>query len=151
MVIIRKVLSKDAGIIEIEKPEIQIVEEYAKKEISERELKILGFYLTEHPIDKYRNKYNIYSRNINCFFDKNVKIVVMVSKIKETTTKNNDIMAFITASDEYGSIDLTIFPLVYKRFNDIKIGDIIEVIGHVEKRYDKYQVIVNNIRLLEGD
>ena len=75
----------------------------------------------------------------------------MVSKIKETTTKNNDIMAFITASDEYGSIDLTIFPLVYKRFNDIKIGDIIEVIGHVEKRYDKYQVIVNNIRLLEGD
>ncbi len=144
-------VAKDAGIIEIEKPEIQIVEEYAKKEISERELKILGFYLTEHPIDKYRNKYNIYSRNINCFFDKNVKIVVMVSKIKETTTKNNDIMAFITASDEYGSIDLTIFPLVYKRFNDIKIGDIIEVIGHVEKRYDKYQVIVNNIRLLEGD
>ena len=33
--------------------------------------------------------------------------------------------------------------------NNIKTGNILEIIGRVEKRYDKYQVIVNNVRMLE--
>ena len=87
--------------------------------------------------------------NIKNYFDRNVKLVIIVNYIKETTTKNNDVMAFITGGDEYGEVSLTMFPLVYKRFNDIKTGNILEIIGRVEKRYDKYQVIVNNVRMLE--
>ena len=109
----------------------------------------MGFYLTEHPVGKYRDDYIVNSMNINNYFDRNVKLVGVIYKIRETTTKNNDIMAFIRVNDEFGDVDLTIFPTTYKKFNNIKEGNIIEIVGRVEKRYDKYQVIVNNIKILE--
>ena len=142
-------IASDMSLIEIEKPVIEEYPEYDKNELINLELKTMGFYLTEHPISKYREEYNINSMNINNYFDKNVKLVVMIGKIRETTTKNNDVMAFIKGNDEYGDIDLTIFPSTYKRFNNIKEGNIVEILGRVEKRYDKYQVIVNNIKILE--
>ena len=142
-------IASDMSLIEIEKPVIEEYPEYDKNELINLELKTMGFYLTEHPISKYRDGYNINSMNIKNYFDKNVKLVVMVGKIRETTTKNNDVMAFIKGNDEYGDIDLTLFPSTYKRFNNIKEGNIIEIMGRVEKRYDKYQVIVNNIKILE--
>ena len=91
----------------------------------------------------------INSSNITDYFDKNVKIIVMINNIKETMTKNNDVMAFVLGSDEYGEIDLTIFPNTYKKFNKITKGNVIEVNGKVERRFDKYQVVVNYINILE--
>lgn len=143
-------IAKDAGMIEIEKPYIEVHEEYSKAELTEMELKTFGFYLTEHPVSKFREGYAINSSNITEYFDRNVKIVVMISSIRETTTKNNDVMAFVLGSDEYGDIDLTIFPSTYKRFNSIKVGNVIEVIGKVERRFDRYQVVVNFINVLEA-
>lgn len=142
-------IAKDAGMIEIEKPEITIYPEYEKSEMIDLELKSIGFYLTEHPVSKYRGSYQVNSMNITNYFNKNVSFVVMISYIRETTTKNNDVMAFVSGIDEYGEISLTIFPDTYKRFNNIKVGNITEVIGKVEKRFDKYQVIVNSIKVLE--
>jgi len=57
-------------------------------------------------------------------------------------------MCFITGSDEYGIVDLTMFPKTYKTFNNISENDIIRFNGIVERRYDKYQIVVNNIDIL---
>ena len=142
-------IAKDSGMIEIEKPYIEMLDEYKKEEIINYELNTIGFYLTEHPISRYRNDNVINSMNISDYFNKNVDIIVMISNIRETMTKNNDVMAFIKGSDEYGDIDLTLFPNTYKKFNNITLGNVIGVTGKVEKRFDKYQVIVNNIKILE--
>ena len=61
-------------------------------------------------------------------------------------TKNNEQMAFLDVSDETGDIQMTLFPETYKRFSDIKEGEIIFVEGKSSKRFDKYQIIVNNIK-----
>ena len=142
-------IAKDSGMIEIEKPYILEYDEYSKSEIMDYELRTIGFYLTEHPTSRYREDTSINSLNINNYFDRNVNIIVLIKKLKETTTKNNDVMAFITGEDEFGEIPLTIFPTTYKRFNNIEEGNIIKVYGRVERRFDKYQVIVNNIQILE--
>ena len=143
-------IAKDAGMIETLKPEIILYDEYDKNELISLELKTIGFYLTEHPASKYRDDSIIVNTsNISDFFDKRIFMIVMISRLKETTTKNNDVMAFIVGSDEFGEVDLTCFPDVYKKFNNIKVGNIIKIFGKVEKRYDKYQVIINNISILE--
>jgi len=144
-------IAKDAGIIEVEKPYIEELEEYSKNLLTEMEVRTIGFYLTEHPVSKYREEYFVNSSNITEYFDKNVKIIVMISNIKETTTKNNDVMAFVLGSDEYGEIDLTIFPNTYKKFNKINKGNVVEVNGRIERRFDKYQVVVNYINVLEDN
>ena len=48
-------------------------------------------------------------------------------------------MAFISGSDEYGKIDIVLFPNVYKTCFGIKKGDIIKVTGRVERRMSSYQ------------
>ena len=58
-------------------------------------------------------------------------------------------MCFVTGSDELESIDVVIFPEMYKKYNDIKIGDIIRVKGRVEKRFDKYQITANEIEKID--
>ena len=56
-------------------------------------------------------------------------------------------MWFITGSDEVSQADILLFPRVYEKV-DIKVGDTILIQGKVEKRFDKYQIVVNKLKKL---
>ena len=139
-------LSKNVGLIDVEKPLIDMYEEYSSDELVKIELDVFGFYLSYHPVSKYNNKNN--SLSIPKLFDHNINIVLLIEYIKEITTKKNDVMAFVRANDEYGTVDLILFPTVYKKYNNINVGDIIDVYGKVERRNDKYQIVVSSINVL---
>ena len=85
----------------------------------------------------YKND-DIETKNIKNYYDKNISTTLMIDNIKEVTTKNNDIMAFINASDEFGNISLILFPKTYKQYNNISKKDIIKIYGRVEKRNQSY-------------
>lgn len=142
-------LSKDAGMLELSPPKLIIYDDYSKEELLTNQVSIFGFYLSEHPTNIYRNLNDIETRKIPHYYDKNISLILLVERIKEITTKKNDTMAFVTASDEFGQISLTLFPKIYKQYSDISKGDIIRIRGLVEKRFDKYQVIVNNLKILK--
>ena len=69
--------------------------------------------------------------------------------MKVINTKKGDKMAFITGSDETGTMDFTLFPKVYRLYEGIEKGDLLKVRGTVEKRLDQYQVIVQRIKYLK--
>ena len=142
-------LAKDMGMIELEEPIIDLFSEYSEDELIANQLSIFGFYLSDHPTTKYRQN-NLTTAIIHKYFNKNLELVLYIDSIKEISTKNNDIMAFLNASDEYGSISLTLFPKTYQRYQNLNKNDIIRVSGKVEKRFDKYQIIVNNIQVLNS-
>ncbi|MBR3161127.1 MAG: DNA polymerase III subunit alpha [Bacilli bacterium] len=142
-------LSNDAGILEIEPPELIKYPDYSKEEILNNQLDSFGFYLSEHPASIYREPSDIETKSISNFFDKYISITLMVDRIKEITTKKNDIMAFITAQDEFGSISLTFFPKTYKQYNNLTKRNIIRVFGKVERRFDKYQIVVNSLKFFK--
>lgn len=133
------------------KPEIVIYDEFSKKEIMQKEIDLFGFYISDHPITKYNMMYKekICLSNISNYFDKVIGIIVYVDRIHEVKTKNNDLMCFITGSDEITKVDIVMFPIVYRKYNEIKIGNILYIVGKVEKRFDKYQVIVKTLKILE--
>ena len=54
-------------------------------------------------------------------------------------------MAFLDLTDETGTISATIFPNRIIYINQIKTGDLLKIYGHVEKRLDRYQIIINKI------
>ena len=82
-------------------------------------------------------------------FDKDVDIVTMVTKIKKTKTRNNDYMAFIDGTDNLNKVSLVLFKEVYEKINNINVNDIIHVFGHVERRYNEYQIVVKQIEKLD--
>ena len=138
-------LAKDAGLIEIEPPLIEEYPEYTKDELIKNELNNFGFYLTYHPVSKYKENISINTLSLEKYDNKYIELVLEINGIKEIITKNNDVMAFIKSSDEYRQIDLTLFPKVYQDNKNIEIYDIIKIYGKVEKRFDNYQIIVSKL------
>ena len=115
------------------------------------ELETFGFYFTNHPITAYKLKSQtklIELKNVKDYFDKIIETIVIIDRIKEITTKKNEKMMFITASDELSKIDIVVFPRIYNATPELNRGDIIKVKGRVEKRYDEMQIIASNIKKL---
>lgn len=131
------------------KPVLNIVIEYPNKELMKNEFEVFGFYLSKHPVTEYKIKYNtINLENINNYFDKFVEIVVYVDKLNVIKTKNNEEMCFITGSDEITNLDIVLFPNIYEIYKNVEIGDILKLNGKVERRFDKYQLVVNKLEII---
>ena len=133
------------------KPEIINYPEYSKKELMEQEANVFGFYLSNHPVIEYKlkNKDIMILSDINKYFDKFIKTIILVDKTKEVETKGGGNMLFINGSDEVTQADLVLFPTVYQKYSNIEKGMVLKILGKVEKRFDKYQIIVNEIEVLE--
>lgn len=134
---------------DIFKPVLEEKREYTNEELMSYELNLFGMYLSSHPVTNYKRKYNhIDLKDIKNYFDKTVEIIVYIDRIRVIETKNKDKMMFVTASDELSKIDVVLFPKVYMNYNYIREKDVLKIKGKVEKRYDEYQIIAQNITKL---
>lgn len=141
-------LIKDLDESLITKPEIDHSEEYSKEFLMSKEKEIFGFYLSNHPAVNYKEKYRVIDLiEIEKHFNKTVDSIILVENKKIIKTKKGDEMSFLIGSDNTSSIDYTLFPEQHKRFSTVQ-GDILLIKGKVEKRMDKYQIIVQNIKKL---
>lgn len=128
----------------IKRPVIIELDDYSDEVKRNNELESFGYFITNHPASKYQNVMKL--EMLEKYLFKNIKCVVLVNRISNIKTKKNENMAFISASDETGTCDFTIFPKNMNLINDLKIGDLVEINGNVSKRFDKVSIIVNNIK-----
>lgn len=134
----------------IQKPLIVEYNEYEADILRRDELDSYGFYITNHPASIYLSPEYMKLSTIKNYAYKKVKCAVIVGKISKIKTKNNDDMAFFTGSDETGIADFTVFPISYDLFKEVRTNELIIVFGEVQRRFDKYQIIVNNIKRMGG-
>ncbi len=109
------------------------------------EMESFGFYITNHPASRYTGTNVMKLQTIQNHFDKYVRCVVLIESIKRIKTKKNEEMAFLEASDETGSASFVVFAKQMKLMDKLELNTIVEIQGRVTKRYDKYQINVNNI------
>ena len=111
-----------------------------------KELELFGFYVSNHPASKFQEtKIN----TISNYFDKVVTTIGLLENIKTIKTKKNETMAFLQISDETGKLDYIIFPNRIGYINQIQKGDLLKITGKVEKRMDKYQIVINTLNILK--
>ena len=146
-------LTKDIDPSLVAKPVIENQKEYTDEILLDKEKELFGFYLSSHPTTQYRkdNPYCITLNKVEDNFDKTVDVLIVVDKIKVINTKKGDKMAFLTGSDETSSFEFTLFPKIFIEFQEISKGDILKIRGHVEKRLDEYQIIVEKIKELRDE
>lgn len=134
----------------IEKPIMNEFLEFDKEVLMKKELSAFGFYLSNHPVTGFKKEYNsiVDLNNIERYFDKTVSVIGIVNKIKVVDTKQNNKMAFIDISDEYTNLDIVVFPRMYDLLININKSDIVHIVGKVEKRMSKYQLVLEKITRL---
>lgn len=118
------------------------------------EKKVLGLYLSNHPVSSYRKLF----KHFGCLSieeamnKKETKVLlgVYISAVKTIRTKKGEVMAFLTVSDEEGELDVVVFPNGYRQFvTIIQTGAIVMIQGLLEEREGKLQVNVQQLYSLE--
>jgi len=130
-------------------------EEWDHKELLMHEKEALGFYITGHPLSRYRQKLefvtNANSENIAERRDKEEVIIAgVVSNIKELTTKRKDVMAYITLEDLYGSMNIICFADIYQKSKALLKGDDPVLLkGQLDISEENVKIIANDITALQ--
>ena len=133
----------------VARPEIKEYLEYESEELTKKEIELFGFYIDNHPTNKFITDESITTDKLDKYFDKYIDIVLYFENKRQIDTKNKEKMMFINASDSFGNIDLILFPNVYNKYFNIIVPGVYVVKGKVEKRFSKLQIIVNEINKKE--
>lgn len=137
----------------INAPVIPEIAEWDEKHMLELEKEAIGFYITGHPLDEYRDLMEKYT-NVDALSiaedgvaDREVvRIGGIVRNIKAIMTKKGDPMAFVDIEDMHGSVEVTVFPELYSSAADVLVTDTpVFVQGQVQKNEKNVKILADSV------
>lgn len=153
--------SKEAGEFRIRMPQLT---EYPQGELLQYEKEALGFYLSGHPLDEYRDaiRANVSATSLDFHLDdetgrstlrdqQHVTIGGIITEVKAKTTKTQKQMAFIQLEDMVGTVEVIVFPNTYQTKRPLLVEDNkVFIYGHVSVSDDEdSKLIADNIYTFE--
>ncbi|MBP2631276.1 MAG: dnaE [Firmicutes bacterium] len=127
------------------------IEELPKEQILAFEKEMTGFYITGHPLDKYRDKMNkfISLEQILAgeFADnKLVKIFGMIITAKRITTKKGDTMCFLELEDFTNKLEIVVFPKVFYQSMNALVPDMpVVVSGRINGTDEGVKILADSV------
>ncbi len=169
----------DIGLKEDEKKSLYTFidrDELPKTELLSMEKDVLGFYVSGHPLDQYRDKI-VKISNVNSMdFLPNddeldigneesvsnedvikdgdfVKVVGLISDVKTKITKAGDMMAFLNLEDLDGQIPVIVFAKTFSVYKNLLFEDaIVYIEGRANvKENDEPSLVAMKITLVDGE
>jgi DNA polymerase-3 subunit alpha len=104
------------------------------------EKELVGAYISSHPLQAQMEKLK---EVVTCFCgdleqlqqDRRVTVAGLVSKVRHTTTKKGDSMAFVEIEDVQGSLEVIVFPKTFSAYKHLlNLEDLILVVGKVDAK-----------------
>ncbi len=135
----------------------KLIEDWTKKTILEKEKEVVGFYLSAHPLDSYREL----SAWIEAFpmgqpfaesLGKEEVFLGVITTLKTIVTKKGDRMAFATLEDQSGEAEVIIFPKLLSKVEDyLSDGQTYVIVGQIDAASsDKLKIKAREVVLAEG-
>ena len=135
--------------------------EYSDTEKLNMEKQLAGIYLSGHPLEKnIEYVKNISTCNIsqltnegNEVYDNTKQtIVAIISKYKTYTTKKNEVMGFVTVEDLSGSMDMIVFPNIFKEIQEIISENSVLIInGTVSLKDEEATIIADSVYEIDSE
>jgi len=138
---------------EIKVPDIP---EWAERQLLGYEKEMLGFYITAHPLAKYKDTlagYVKHTINQLAGLEDNRQITVagIINSIKKTVTrKSGEKMAILNLEDLESACEVLVFPSVFTKFGQfLKEDEIIFVKGRLSLKEDSPKIVAEEVIPLE--
>lgn len=125
--------------VSFEYPSMVDAEPWNDIEILAYEKKVLGFYISGHPLRKFEKEIkatsNIKFSSLETIANGTViKNSGIITDIKKKYDRNNRLMAFLTMEDFSGKADITVFSKVYEKYAHLFREDaMLYVIGRIDR------------------
>ncbi len=121
-------IAETTGTNENEQVNYPDISEWDQKECLAYEKECLGFYITGHPLDNYKQALKAFTNvdtasALAAESEREVRIAGMISTIKKIITKKGDPMAFISFEDLSGTIEVILFPETFRNYDTLLEAD----------------------------
>ncbi|MBI2036565.1 DNA polymerase III subunit alpha [Candidatus Microgenomates bacterium] len=132
---------------------MSLMEEFTRGELLAFERELLGFYLTEHPLERLISQLRRQSQNTISQLhlaetdQKKIRICGIISSLRKFLTKKSQSeMAFLRLEDQTSEIECVVFPKVYSLYKDILFKDQIVIVeGRLDNKEDRLSLIIETI------
>ncbi|MGN1182828.1 MAG: DNA polymerase III subunit alpha, partial [Faecalibacillus sp.] len=128
-----------------------ILENVTESQLQRLELEknVLGVYLSRHPITYIKQKLNVEVVPISAlsqYINKNVQVILSITRVKAIVDKKGHEMCFIEGYDETGSIEGVVFAFAYQKARSLlQKGKIVYIEGKVDHK-NQLSLIVNHVK-----
>ncbi|VBB08734.1 dna polymerase helix-hairpin-helix motif [Lucifera butyrica] len=130
------------------------IPELGRDELLAMEKEMTGFYVTGHPLEKYRDIINSHQsleqlQNDEYSDGAQVRAAGLIASAKRLTTKKGDMMCFLMLEDFTDSMEVVVFPRVFERSNRLLVPDTaVSVTGRLNVSEESSKIIADEIRPL---
>ena len=145
-----------AGMVEEEINEhLEIIEsdEFDMKTLLDGEYETLGFYVSAHPLDPFKEKINELNYNLSSeiedILNQEALFVGKVESKKVRISKKGNKFAIVTLMDFHGKIDLMVFSRDLEKLESLNLDEPIAFKAKVEKVGDFLRITARKILTLE--
>ena len=145
---------KNAGSSEV--ITLEVVDEFPEDELQSLERQLLGFSLSARPISEvigpleFRSTHKIYEISAEESYPELVKVAGVLTEVRVIVTKKSGAeMAFAKAEDGTGTLELVVFPKIFKDTRDFWVeGQPLLITGKVDVRDDSPNLLVEAIETM---
>ena len=133
------------------RPVFRALAEWSETDKLSREKAVLGFYVSGHPLLKYRDEIDGFStaklgEAESVKPNSTIRVCGIISDIKKKIDKRNRTMAFVTIEDFTGKADCIVFADAFQKYTELLyVGSIVMMIGKNDGNEEAIKVIVNDI------
>ncbi|MFN3393455.1 MAG: OB-fold nucleic acid binding domain-containing protein, partial [Candidatus Thermochlorobacter sp.] len=131
-------------------PELLKAEAWSDAELLQREVALLGFYHSRHPLDAYKRDWNAFAtlKLGNTSFEPKrlYRVIGILSEIKQHFDKKGNTMLFGVIEDFEGKADFTVFASVYERFEKhLQKDAIVMLVAEAERKDNQTKLLVQEV------
>lgn len=142
----------------IEEPALEEVTPWSNIERLNKERELIGFYLSGHPLNKYREDMEIFCSHsldpahLEKLDDRTeVRCAGIITQVKRVTDKKGRPFAFLQMEDMKGSIEVIAFNDVYDRnLGMIQVDTLVVIDGTTDTRSGQPKIIAKNFERIES-
>lgn len=147
----------DAGTGEKEYPLLPFVEEWKESDLLMQEKEMVGFYVSGHPLDRFRQEVKAFSTaSLDMISEQKegstVRVCGIVTECKTILDKKGKPMAFVTIEDFHASIEIIVFSSIYEKYRDqLQVDEMVIISGKkTSKDEEESKILCDEVKPLES-
>lgn len=129
------------------------VAEFDTKTLLEYEFETLGFYVSAHPLDPYKDKIKNIKHNLSSeveeIINQEALFIGKIEQLKVKLSKKGNKFAIATLMDFHGKIDIMIFEKDLEKLNELNLDEPIAIKARIEKVGDFLRITAKKILNLQ--
>ncbi|MBO5244849.1 MAG: DNA polymerase III subunit alpha [Selenomonadales bacterium] len=145
----------DEEIIEAYDVTLPDIDELPTDELLALEKEMTGFYITGHPLDRYRERMENYMKISDLAKEEladgvRVTVAGLIASAKRLVTKRGEMMCFLEVEDFTGRVEVVVFPKVMERAASFLVPEMpIVLTGKLDRGSETNKVLADVIRDME--